>query len=184
MTQHIKEIWKSVVEGDHDAWKSLVRRYQALVITVARRVGLSPPDAEDCAQQTWMSLYRNRRAIKDPERLPAWLIRTTRRRAVRTAQRLVRTSPAEPDSRFETNVSQPDEEVLLVERQGVLEVALEQLDPRCAKLLRALFFSPEDKSYREIARDLEISPNTLGPLRSRCLKRLREILEEMGYPLN
>ena len=71
---NIEHIWKSVLAGDVHAWGELVRVYAALVNTVARRVGLSGLDAEDCAQHTWMSLYRNRRVIKDPQALPAWLI--------------------------------------------------------------------------------------------------------------
>ena len=72
----------------------------------------------------------------------------------------------------------------MLERRAVLDLALDQLDPRCAKLLRALFLSDESQSYAEIAKSLGVTANAFGPLRSRCLKRLRKILEEMGYPLD
>ncbi len=184
MCYDIRDIWTLVIDGDREAWETLVRRFAPLVMTVARNAGLTPQDAEDCAQQTWLTLYRNRLGIKDPTRLPAWLIRTTHRRAVRASQRVVRDARLDPDLQSPRRVSLPDEEVLELERQAMLELALEQLDPRCARLLHSLFFSDEGKSYREIAREIGITPNSLGPLRSRCLKRLGIILEKLGYPLN
>lgn len=78
----------------------------------------------------------------------------------------------------------PDEELLRLERLDILQHAMEQLDERCRRLLIALFLSPDTMSYNEIAKSLKISPNAMGPLRSRCLKRLRKILDEMGYLLH
>lgn len=179
--QKIADIWSRVLKADADAWAALVMRYEALVYTVARRTGLPGPESEDCAQQTWLALYRNRNAIKDPNRLPVWLIKTTQRRAIRLVRNLNRKAtlavPLDP-----TAVTPlPDEEVLRLERQAILEVALNRLDDRCGRLLRELFFAGGEKSYRDIAAELAIPVNSLGPTRSRCLKKLRRILSEMGY---
>ena len=75
----------------------------------------------------------------------------------------------------------PDEELLRLERQDILHHAIGQLDERCRLVLLALFLSPDNLSYREIAKTLKISPNTMGPLRSKCLKRLKKILDKIGY---
>jgi RNA polymerase sigma factor (sigma-70 family) len=184
VTRHIDDIWKGVVKSDPEAWRSLVERFAGLVYTVAARVGLSDGDAEDCAQQTWLSLYRHRASIRDPQTLPAWLIKTTRRQAVRMLKRLTRESAMAPEIDPELNRPLPDEEVLALERQAILDAALEQLDPRCRTVLTALFLSPDNKSYGDIARSLGLATNTLGPLRSRCLKKLQAILEKMGYALD
>ena len=87
----------------------------------------------------------------------------------------------EPDDHFEDTATLPDEAVIQLERQVILEEALRQLEPRCGHVLKALFFSAAEKSYREIARELGVSPNTLGPLRTRCLKKFKDILKKMGY---
>jgi RNA polymerase sigma factor (sigma-70 family) len=179
MNNQIDKLWDKVRKGDQDAWARLVNRYAGLVNTVARRVGLSTFDAEDCAQNTWLALYRNRRVIRDPLRLPAWLILTTKRHAVRMLNRLYRQSSSLQHVEPETLGTPPDEELLHLERRDILQHAIEQLDERCQRLLHALFLSPDNPSYRKIAKTLRISPNALGPLRSRCLKRLRKILDEM-----
>ena len=40
------------------------------------------------------------------------------------------------------------------------------------------FYDPTAPSYADIAGRLGVSPDTLGPLRGRCLKQLRLILEQ------
>jgi RNA polymerase sigma factor (sigma-70 family) len=181
VNHRIDKLWERVRNGDQNAWAKLVRRYAGLVNTVARRVGLSALDAEDCAQHTWLALYRNRGVIRDPLRLPAWLILTTKRHAVRMLNRQYRQSGFSQHIEPGTMEAPPDEELLRLERQDVLRHAIEQLDERCRQLMLALFLSPDNLSYREIAKTFKISPNTMGPLRSKCLKRLKKILDKTGY---
>ncbi len=181
MNNQIDKLWDKVRKGDQDAWARLVNRYAGLVNTVARRVGLSTFDAEDCAQNTWLALYRNRGVIRDPSRLPAWLIMTTKRYAIRMLDRQYRQSTFSQHVEPESVGAPPDEELLRLESQDILNHAIGQLDERCQRLLHALFLSPDNPSYRKIAKTLQISPNAMGPLRSRCMKRLRKILDEMEY---
>jgi RNA polymerase sigma factor (sigma-70 family) len=77
----------------------------------------------------------------------------------------------------------PDEEIIRIERTAQLEYAMEQLDDRCHRLLREIFLSHEHATYREIAERLGIPLNSLGPTRSRCLKRLRRILNDLNWVL-
>ena len=173
------------MQGDASAWQQLVDGYSGLVYTVALRTGLSTPDAEDCAQQTWLALYRFRRKIRDPEALPAWLIKTTRRRAVHMYRKYASqaaTAGLDSDSKVEIDsAALPDEIMAELEGQAVLEAAVAQLDGRCKKLVTWLFLSPLQISYNNISLRLGVKPNSLGPLRSRCLKKLRKILKDMGF---
>jgi len=184
MTESLTDIWRRILAGEHPAWAELVRRYTPLVMTVARRAGLDTVDVEDCAQHTWVALYRNRRRIRDPQSIPAWLIRTTRREAVHMVRRLRSRGHSELSPEQAVDEPLPDDQLVQLERQAMVELALAELSPRCRTLLRLLFFAPEDVSYREIARSLQVAPNSLGPIRSRCLKRLRKKLEELGYSLD
>jgi RNA polymerase sigma factor (sigma-70 family) len=183
MIRSIQEIWSSVLAGDTAAWRELVDLYAGLVFTVARRVGLSPSDSEDCAQLVWITLYRRRRTIRDPIALPAWLIRSTHRRALSLKMRLLRQSEIAESQELDS-ARLPDEVVSSLEESALIQIAMNQLDPRCRKLLHELYFNTEDKSYQQIAQELKIKPNSLGPLRSRCLSRLKKILEKLGYRLD
>ncbi len=181
MTQSVFELWQRVLDGDSKAWAQLVKRYQSLIYAVATRSGLSQLDAADCFQQTWVLLYNNRHKLQDPARLSAWLVTTAKREALRLKHR------AGPDPGEENENEQvdsgllPDEELLQMEQQAQLESAIQQLESRCQKLVDAFFFADDEKSYEEIAKSLGIASNSLGPIRRRCLERLKRILEENGY---
>jgi RNA polymerase sigma factor (sigma-70 family) len=180
MSQTDIELWKQILKGNPDAWGDLVMRYQALVYAIPSRSGLSMPDCADCFQQTWVALYENRKKIKDPSRLSAWLVTTAKRETSRLLH-LAKNDPDNPDSEDHADPALlPDEELIMLERQAHLEVAINELDPRCRKVVKAFFYSPERLSYEEIAGSLGIAPNSLGPVRRRCLERLRNILGELG----
>ena len=174
-------IWQQVVDGDPKAWRLIVRQYAALVQTVAMRTGLSREEAEDCAQQTWMALHRSRANIQDPAKLPGWLVRVASRKASRMLRQKVRESAVISEAENPKETTLPDEELLRLERYGQLITALAHLDERCQRLLHAVFLSPEEMSYRDIAKELGIPVNSMGPTRKRCLNKLKKILTEMGY---
>jgi RNA polymerase sigma factor (sigma-70 family) len=179
MLQSIPDLWAAVVAGDAAAWEQLVRRYNNLVIAVARAHGLAASDLEDCAQQTWMALYSGRDRIKDPARVSGWLVRVAKRKAQRI--QLKNHSRLSAESNFDSDHRAPSPEELYGEtlESARIQTALELLDPRCRRLLARLFLSDEEWSYQEIAEQMGLSPNSLGPIRSRCLMRLRKILEEL-----
>jgi len=180
MIPDLRVLWSKVVAGDATAWEELVESYAVLVYTVAIRAGLSEADAEDCAQDVWLALYRKRNSIKDPKAIPAWLIKTTRRRAAEMARRTKRGSDT-AESQLLGEIEAADTEAITAENRTILEQALKQLDPRCRMLLENLYLQGQSISYSWLARQLGLSPNSLGPLRSRCLAKLAKILEKMGF---
>ncbi len=180
--ESVKTIWRDVLEGNSNAWSKLVRLYTPLVLSVARRGGLRQADAEDCAQLTWVTLYKNRYDIRQPEKIPGWLTRVTARKVIHFARERVRDMQLAPQSQADNLRGLPDEDLLDVERDAQLEMGLQQLDPQCRRVLVAFFYGPGDKTYRDVSRELNIAPNSLGPTRMRCLRKLKRILTKTGYP--
>lgn len=175
-----QELWRRVLAGDSNAWNVLVVRYQSLVYAVATRAGLSMTDAADCFQQTWVALYESRRRLQDPSRLSAWLVTTAKREAMRMRRNAQPDTGADAEANHPDQNPLPDEELVRLEQQAQLENALVELDPRCRQVVELFFFAPEERSYDEIAASLGIAANSLGPVRRRCLERLREILRKSG----
>jgi DNA-directed RNA polymerase specialized sigma24 family protein len=64
------------------------------------------------------------------------------------------------------------------DRVDWLNQGLDLLDERCRKLLLLLYFSEEQPAYEEVAAQLSLRVGSIGPIRGRCLDRLRTILEE------
>jgi DNA-directed RNA polymerase specialized sigma24 family protein len=59
-----------------------------------------------------------------------------------------------------------------------IDQGLNRIGPRCRELLLALYFDSQQPSYEEIAERTNIALGSVGPMRGRCLERLREILAQ------
>jgi DNA-directed RNA polymerase specialized sigma24 family protein len=59
--------------------------------------------------------------------------------------------------------------------------ATAQLPPRCRELVDLLFYQEPPLAYAEVARRLGLASGSIGFIRGRCLKRLRKVLEGMGF---
>ena len=159
---------------DAEAWDLLVKRYERLVFSVARRNGLSPEDAADVTQGTFVTLIDSLDRLRDEERLASWLMTVTRRQSwrVRNLSRRqvdIESAPEGIDESF------ADWDQVLSLHDGLAE-----LGGTCRKLLEALYFEDESPSYAEIAERFGRSIGGIGPLRGRCLEKLRNILSEDG----
>ncbi|MEZ5066227.1 MAG: sigma-70 family RNA polymerase sigma factor [bacterium] len=162
---------------DEDAWRLLVRRYQNLVYSTAREVGLDGDEAADVFQEVWLELQRSIPRIRHPEAIPRWLIVATRRLSYKVATRRRRLVPGISRDLVDPGTL-PDAEIEAKTARARIEAALSQLDGKCARLLRLLFLDPANPAYEEISRQTGLAIGSIGPIRSRCLNRLRKILEE------
>jgi RNA polymerase sigma factor (sigma-70 family) len=163
-------------EGDEAAWKRLVLRYQNLVYSTALEVGLGEEDAGDVFQDVWLELHRSIPRIRNAEALPRWFIVATRRLSYKVAVRRRRMLP-DISADMVDPAALPDTVVEDAESRLRLEDALTQLGGKCEKLLRLLFLHARKLPYDEISRRTGLAIGSIGPIRSRCLARMRKILE-------
>jgi RNA polymerase sigma factor (sigma-70 family) len=166
-------------KGDQPAWDALVDRYAGLVWRVAKRIGLSDSDAADVSQVTWLRLVQHLDAIRDPDRLGAWLTTTARREATHVSMRATqRTFNAGDMSDYDSLMCSPPVEDKVVERSydPALHEALATLPPRYVTLLLMLA-SDERLTYQEIATRMNLPVGSIGPMRGRALDLLRRRLK-------
>lgn len=159
--------------GDTRAWSRIVDRYERLVYAIPLREGLNRDDAADVAQETFAALIGSIDRINDPERLSAWLI-TVARRLSWHRQGLI------PDTLDVLDVDLATDHDIAgdtAQTSWVYE-AIQSLGEPCRSLVIALFFDPGEPSYAEIALRLGRPVGSIGPLRARCLERLRCALEQ------
>ena len=48
-------------------------------------------------------------------------------------------------------------------------------------MIELLFFQQPPPPYSEVAQKLQLATGSIGFIRGRCLKRLKQILEEKGF---
>ena len=158
--------------GDAHAWATLVGRYERLVFSVALRNGLSREDAGDVTQTTFIALLDAIDGLRDDERLGSWLMTVARRHAWRTRHR------GERQNGLVDHSSTAHDAIEEWERLEWLHSGLSLLDDPCRELLTALYFDADEPSYAVIAPRLNRAIGSIGPMRARCLGRLRALLEE------
>jgi RNA polymerase sigma factor (sigma-70 family) len=157
--------------SDAAAWDLLVERYERLVFSVALRNGTSREDAADVTQTTFVALIDSLHRLEDDTRLASWLMTVARRQSWRVRSTSRRDVPLE-------TVAEPtlDDPYELWDTQTAVHDALAALGGTCRDLLLALYFDPDEPSYADIATRLGRSIGGIGPLRGRCLERLRTIM--------
>lgn len=173
--------------GDQLAWERLVRRYQRLIYAIPRRAGLSEDQAAEIFQDVFTTLFEKLNDIQEPDRLQAWLVTTTRRRTLRTLTRMPEILCLDDagDDDFDRAATMrdesplPEEQLLVLEEQHRIRMAVAQLDERCQTLVRLLFYQSEPPSYAEVAKVLGIPEGSIGPTRARCLGKLLRILTKV-----
>jgi RNA polymerase sigma factor (sigma-70 family) len=158
--------------GDGAAWEALTARYSGMLWAIARSYRLCRADAADVVQLTWLRLIENLGALRDPERIGAWLAVTARREAVRAARGAAVRVEAEWNA-IPDPATPPDEHVAARERLRTVMAAIQTLPQLCQQTLRLFAAS---LSYAEVAAALGIPLGSVGPARTRCLAALRKLL--------
>ena len=174
--------------GDATAWEALVERYYRLVYTIPRRAGLDREQAADVCQRTFATLFEKIEQIEQPARVGAWLATAAKREAWRISRREYSAGanavPVVESQSAEEAVADgllPEEELVRLEEQHTVRLAMRQLDERCRQLLTLLFYRPDVPAYIEIATALGVSEGSIGPTRARCLQKMRRSLDLLGF---
>lgn len=164
--------------GDQDAWEEVVDRFGRLVWAVIRSYRVSAADAEDVRQLTWYRLVKNVGNIRDPERLGDWLATVARResiKAVTRGKRLVMIGDSETLETISTPGESPEQIALRAHRNDEVMRAIDGMSPQCQKLLLLALQDPP-VSYERMSAELSMPVGSVGPIRTRCLRRLRRVL--------
>jgi RNA polymerase sigma factor (sigma-70 family) len=162
-------------DGDVEAWNRLVDRYAPLVWSICKTYRLSRTDAEDVGQNVWLRLVEQLPRIRVPAAVAGWIMTTARRECLRVLRVSRRVEPADAiaeradESQTDHDI---DEALMAYERRAALRAAFIQLSPRCQHMLSLLMQDPP-VPYGVISVRLGMPQGSVGPIRARCLDRLR-----------
>lgn len=169
------------------AWNDFVDRYMGLFYHVinhvahARSMTLSEADIEDIAAEIFLAVvdddYKILRAFKAESALPTYLIVVARRICVREVVRRLREAELGHAHAHRHMIEDEDrseaEPVLAAEE---VERMLGKLSEREAEVVR--LYHLQYLNYRQIAKQLNIPENTIGPILSKARRQLRRIADQ------
>jgi RNA polymerase sigma factor (sigma-70 family) len=164
--------------GESQAVDDLVRCLSPVLWQIARAQRLDEEAAADVVQSAWLALVRRPESVRDPATVGAWLATTTRREAWRVARNATRVDPTDEELPGPP-VSSAEDEATTHLRDQTLWSAVGQLSERCQRLLRVAAFL-DRPDYARLSDELGMAVGSIGPTRSRCLTRLRHLLDAVG----
>ncbi|HWG50580.1 MAG TPA: sigma-70 family RNA polymerase sigma factor [Candidatus Acidoferrales bacterium] len=170
------------LRGDQQAWEILIDKYKRLIYSIPLKYGASPEDAADVFQSVCIEVLNSLAQLKNTDSLRSWLITVAVRQSYRWKKKQsnhLELDAMEPEVAEE--LAAVPESVLQIQQEQIVREVVEKLPPRCAELVRLLFFEQPPLPYAEVARRLGLATGSIGFVRGRCLERLRKILVESGF---
>lgn len=182
MPERDPQLVRRVLEGDRDAYGSLVEHYGGLVHGVLLEVVRRPDEVEDLSQEVFCRAYEELASLRQPEMFSSWLCRIATRMGVDwLRQRKVEKQVAllGPGRVVSVDLRLPDEMLEAREAEELLWDALDRLPPEYRRLV--VLYHLEGCPQQEIARFLGLSLATVKWRLHVARRTLRKRLEERVF---
>ena len=158
--------------GDENAWAELVNRFSRYVFAIATQgFGLTANDAEDVFQEVFARTYQHLDRLRDDEAIRPWIAQLTRRLSIDRIRASSRVQPTDE----EIEPQGADETLERLDEALSVRESLAELSEACQEILDRFF--ARDESYQTIGEALDIPAGTIASRISRCLAKLRAVME-------
>lgn len=166
--------------GDADAFEQLVVAYRDQVFRLALRMCGNEADADEVAQEAFLSAWKALPNFRGDSRFSTWLYQLTSHAAIDLMRRKKRQIAAEDI----TEVSAPDpapgpqQQAEQSETRQAVRDAMAQLSPEYRQIVVLRFL--QELSYEEIGAVLKLPPGTVKSRLNRAKAQLKDILSKSG----
>ncbi|MFZ2899704.1 MAG: RNA polymerase sigma-70 factor [Saprospiraceae bacterium] len=168
------DLLRRLSDDDEAAMEVLFKRHYSLVSYSIYNLVKDPRTTEDLAQEVFMEIWKRRDSLVINTSLKAYL----RRSAVNKTLNYLRDKKNwknEELSEIQLNLSsEPGKTLEATELEKIIGQAIEQLPERCQLIFK--LSRVEEKSYQEIADELNISVKTVENQIVKALRMLRDAL--------
>nr|WP_299342085.1 RNA polymerase sigma factor [Allomuricauda sp.] len=167
------------LNGDLQAFASLVEKYQEYVFTIVVRMLKVNEEAEEVAQDTFIKVYESLSGFKGDSKFSTWLYRIAYRKAldqIRKNKNRVQSFELIEDiseDKYQT-IDNPSEAMEGQERLQRIKRCINQLNPTDAALVTFFYF--EDLSIKEIASITQLTEDNVKVKLHRSRKKLFDLM--------
>ena len=173
-------------QGDQSAFEQLVHLYEKRVLALTTRMCKNPADAEEAAQEAFLSAWQGLPFFRGDASFSTWLYRLASNACVdllrREGRHQAAAGPSLDDEEASLDVADgtpgPQEAAERRELREQIEEGLRALTPEHRQVL--LLREMHQLSYDEIADTLELDVGTVKSRISRGRRQLRKFLLEKG----
>ena len=162
-----------ILNGNTDAYRDLVERYQTGLIIHCENILKSRQDGEDVAQDAFVKAYKNLNDFSNEKaNFSTWLYRIATNLCIDTLRKNKRKVHVKDiENHLEAILPKYIEDDEIAHLQKLIE---ELEPPKYAEIIKAYFW--EGKSYQELAEKYGTSTGTIGTWMSRAKLQLKEKL--------
>ena len=170
------EIERSL-QGDHEAFESLVRRYQRMIYALAYRMSGSAADAEDLTQDVFLRAHLELPGFRAEAKFSSWLYRIAVNQCLNWRKRAARREQVHHDWHAENANNSTAAAVPTAALAQQINEALQKLHP---KQRAALVLTTYDGlSHAEAARVLDCSEPTVSWRIFAARNKLKRLLKHL-----
>jgi RNA polymerase sigma-70 factor (ECF subfamily) len=164
-------------ESDEKAFNEVYKLYYRSLCYFAQRFSLSREDSEDVVCSTFVALFqsvKNGKRFESLKHIKDSLFLSTRNAVINHLRSLQRQSGYMKDFINATEHSEEEarNERIEVELLQIIYHAVESLPAECRKIFKMLYL--QDRSCKEVALELNLSPQTVRNQKSRAIMLLRK----------
>ena len=172
-----RELFARLRAGDQAAFDAIFRAHYAALVGLAEGMLRSRAAAEDVAQEVMLELWRRRETMMIQESLRAYLIRSTRNRALNQIRHANVQRKAEPELARDEAVFPTGASLLVAgELREAINAAVAELPPACREVFT--LSRTQGLRYTEIAATLGISVKTVESQMGKALRHMRNRLAQ------
>jgi RNA polymerase sigma-70 factor, ECF subfamily len=177
-----KDLVLSARDGDRDAFGCLVERYWQTAVAIALIKVRSMAQAEDVAQESFITAYSRITDLRNPERFAGWLSRIVAQRSIDSLRKSAREAKVRADAGDEllSRVQwQPSSNPgLTAEEAGAVREAVRRLPDKLQRVVIMRFVT--GLSAGEIAEKLGLRQGTARVWLHRAARRLEKDLAPLA----
>lgn len=178
-----KELFISIAEGDEDAFRELFHLYMPHLYPMILKVTKVENAAEDILQETFLKLWISRDKLPEIENPRAWILRIAYFQAFTFLSKKAIHQKAidrlSDKARLEVLRNDTEETMAFSSLQNLVRRAVSSLPGQSKKIYQ--LSREEGLKIPEIAKQLDLSEQTVKNTLTRALKIIREYVERAGH---
>ena len=178
------------LDGHGAAWNALVARLERVVWKSVNMMTTDSEVRDDAFAATWLRLAERLDGIREPEKLPGWLVTTATNEVRQILRQRHRQDMSLTESWSSSTTGIGDLVDTLVgdegehaaplledERRRRVRAAFARLDETCREIITVLVLADPPVPYDEASDVLGRPIGSLGPSRRRCLDKMSVLLD-------
>ncbi len=191
------ELVQEVIAGNTRAYGLLVGYYKSAMQNYVNKIVNNHTDTEEVTSITFEKAYENLHTFSPTFSFSTWLYKIAQNSAIDYVRKRTKLQKrlqnidsvvvenshhTEMNVRIPTNDPDPEEELILKQNSKIMEKFVDQMKGRYRTLIICRFF--EEKSYAEIAKELDLPMGTVKARLHRARAMLVRLLNAAGNDLN